>query len=241
MKKLKLDILGENYYLSKEVFKHDLSIAEVRLLLVLSSVSNTTLSDLNYEQKMWIANSKSRYASLKEYEKNLISLGLLNQDGTGLTLVKDFIIYRGTDILDNCKNTRQLFLSSLHLWYKKGNDVIISEELFKTMFGDTIKTINKNWKRTCEQLNIVCSWEKKNNNIYIKQDKVVTETVKEEVVVKTEEQVETKDEIKTENNCSYEKRDIKSSVYMSMMSSVYACGDYIEPPNCNISEKDFEV
>lgn len=243
MRKLELDILGENYYLSKEVFKHDLSIAEVRLLVVLSSVKNITLSDLNHEQKMWISGSYREYSKLSGYEKHLIELNLIDKDGTGLELEKDFIIYRNTDILDNCKNIRQLFLSSLQLWYK-GNDVIISEELFKTLFGSAI---NKNWKRTCEQLNIVCSWEKKNNNIYIKQDKTMSK-VKEMFVetqekeVKTEERVEEKrEEINTEEERIELKNTFDESKLIAHMNSMYFSSDYIEPPSYTISEKEFEV
>lgn len=170
MKELNLTTLRGNYYLTKNAFDYDLNIVDLRLLLVLTSVYKTTIDELNYDQKMWIANSKSRYSKLSESEKKLINFGLIDKDGTGLKLENNYIIYKNLDIFDICKNIRQVFICSLKFWHKKGK-IIVSETTFKMLFGDTLKMINKNWKRTCEQLNISCSWEKKNNNIYIKIDK----------------------------------------------------------------------
>lgn len=167
---LELNTMRGNYFLSKSIFKYDLKIAEIRLLLVLTSTYKNNLDKLTCEQKKWISASRREYVKLKEYEKHLIKLGLLNEDGTGIKLDKDYLIYRDISTFNICKNIRQLFVLSLKVWHKQGK-VIISEDMFQSLFGKSIYRINENWKRTCDQLNISCSWEKKNNNIYIKIDK----------------------------------------------------------------------
>lgn len=174
-RELNLETFKGDCFLSKEAFKHDLTIAEIRLLVVLTSTYKKKLDDLNYDQKLWIAGSKSVYSKLKSYEDNLIKLCLINSDGTGLKLERDYIIYKDADIIVKCKNMRQLFLSSLNLWHKKGK-VIISEDMFYNLFGKTTSRINENWKRTCDQLGVSCTWTEKNNNIYIEK----TESAKKE-------------------------------------------------------------
>lgn len=174
-RELNLETFKGDCFLSKDAFKYDLSIVEIRLLLVLTSTYKKNLSNLSHGNKMWVSGSYREYSKLNDYEAHLIELGLLNEDGTGIKLEKDYLIYKDIDIISKCKNIRQLFLSSLNLWHKKGK-VIVSQEFFQNLFGNDKKTINKNWKRTCDQLGVSCTWTEKNNNIYIEK----TESAKKE-------------------------------------------------------------
>lgn len=169
MKKLELELENNNYFLSKEVFEHpDLSIAEVRLLLVISTKKDLTLNKMDKNTKLWICKSCKYYSSLSKMEANLISKGLIKVDGTGKQLLAEgnFLLITDLSIIDNSKSVRQLFINSIDIWHTKREKVIVKVETFKGLFGDTVKLINHNIKAICKgDYNI--SWNNIRNSIHI--------------------------------------------------------------------------
>ena len=111
-------------YILKGIFLHKLHMYEVRLCIFLTS-QKTTLKDMSYDEKMWCSASMRDYAKLADAENNLIQLGLVNKDGTGLSLEgREFVEGKGIDVSE-CKSQRELFIRCLKYWYKGSNIVYI--------------------------------------------------------------------------------------------------------------------
>lgn len=152
-------------YILKDIFLHELKIYEVRLCIFLTS-KMTTLSDMTYEDKMWVCGSKREYAKLKEAEQHLINLGLLNKDGTGLQLDgREFIQNKNINVVDS-KTQRELFLRCLKYWYKGKNIVYVKKEYIYAMLGKSTGRINENIKRVKSSIGLEINIEKK-NSMYI--------------------------------------------------------------------------
>lgn len=157
--------LGINkFYLSKEVFNFDLTVPELRLLIILSS-AKVTLDDLDSNIKDYISGNK--YEKIDTVVEKLAYLGLISHDGYGLELNTNFLIFKE---LPSFKSIRQLFMLSLDKWYLKGG-VIISKSVFYKLFTDIPKKINLYWKRTCEQLNLDYSYEISKGKVIIRNNK----------------------------------------------------------------------
>ncbi len=162
-----LDVL---FLPKKCLFIKELDIKSIRLLLVLSSLKDKTIYDLDFKTKIWI-NSRTKY-SIKSFEKmeNILKKHyLIKEDGTGLDLVNEeerFLIYKNPNILQKCKNKRQLLFLSYEMWHK-GKSIILSKQEFEVMFGSDFFRVNENIKRTNKQLCMEFIWEEKKNSIFI--------------------------------------------------------------------------
>lgn len=149
-------------YILKDIFLHKLHMYEVRLCIFLTS-QKTTLRDMTYDEKMWCSASKSEYSSLKKAEAHLIQLGLVNKDGTGLSLEgREFVEGKGIDVSE-CKSQRELFIRCLKYWYKGSNTVYIKKEYIHSMLGSSTSRINENIKRVKESTGLEIDIKKKNN------------------------------------------------------------------------------
>lgn len=150
----------DKFYLSKEVFNLDLTVPELRLLIILSS-SKVVLNELDSSVKHFI--DPKNYNKINDYVDKLIGLGLVGEDGLGKTLDKDFIIF---DIFPNFKSVRQLFMMSLSRWHKNSL-IIISTEVFYNLFTNTPKRINQYWKQSNKQANVDYSYTISKNIVKI--------------------------------------------------------------------------
>lgn len=173
MKVLKLDLEldKERYYLPKDVFNYpNLSIMDIRLLIVLTSKNDYTIKDIDFQTKQWIACRPAQIKLIKQSEQTLKDIGLINSDGTGINLVenkKNYIVFKDIAEIEKCKSIRQLFLMSLDKWYNKGT-VILNKDMFYNLFGSSTKSIiNKNWKASNRLLNVPYQWKKMKNTIHI--------------------------------------------------------------------------
>lgn len=186
----------DKIYLSKDVFKNpELSISEVRLLALLTSIDSITLDDISSDLKLWICKDRNKYNLLKDMEKKLISLNLLNKNGTGISLSSsgNYIVINDSESIYKCKSIRQLFVLCLEKWDVRYNSPIVSKELFKGIFGESLKEINKNWKRTISQMNLNYEWVevkgsitfKLNKNINVLEEDNVLERHSNEEKIKT--------------------------------------------------------
>lgn len=154
---------GYKYRLSKEVFKHpNLSISSVRLLIVLSTKKGLTVEGMNRNTKLWIIGSKNEYSTIQSLSDELVELGLINANGAGLDLKKDFIKFNDISEIESCRNLRQIFTQSLKYWTTK-NEIKIDIDIFKGLFGETTRLINRNLKSArCEY-----PWIEKHNKIVL--------------------------------------------------------------------------
>lgn len=149
-------------YILKDIFLHKLHMYEVRLCIFLTS-QKTTLKDMSYDEKMWCSASMRDYAKLDDAENNLIKLGLLNTDGTGVSLDgREFIESKSINVVE-CRSQRELFMRCLRYWYKGSNITYIKQEYIYSMLGTDNKTINKNIKRVKESTGLEIDIKKKNN------------------------------------------------------------------------------
>lgn len=185
MIKLNLELDKERYYISKEVFNYpNLSIMDIRLLIVLTSKNDYTIKDIDFQTKQWIACRPAQIKLIKQSEQTLKDIGLINSDGTGINLVenkKNYIVFKDIAEIEKCKSIRQLFLMSLDKWYNKGT-VILNKDMFYNLFGSSTKSIiNKNWKIANRLLNIEYQWENKKNAIYIIKGTTIADIEKEKI------------------------------------------------------------
>ena len=202
-------------YLNKEVFDYDLTMAEVRLLMVLSSNKGLSVKDLSKAEKLEIVSNSRNYKLIPTMIEKLVELNLLDENGVGKEIGKEFVIINGLEEVKNIKNLRQLFLFSVHRWYKNRKQTIITISRFENLFGDNKRDINKYWKRTNEQLDKDYAYKIEKNKVVIYNNvATVEEEVVEEVVeVKAkEETVEARTEnyAVVEDQCSVE--DLESFV-----------------------------
>lgn len=158
-----LGLTQNHYFLHKDIFYHKLSIVEIRVLLLLSTKKEITIRDLDSKAKMWcVRKSNYRNSDFDNIEKNLIECKLLNEDGTGLLLEKNFIIFRDLELFDKCKTIKQLFVASLNLWTKNHSNIIVSIKMFKALFPN-----KRAFVRACKSLDYDFSYQEKQNKIYI--------------------------------------------------------------------------
>lgn len=160
---LGLDLIKENYFLSKDVFKYGLSIVDIRVLLLLSTKKGLTVKTLNHKCKTWCV-KKNNYSNhiFKEIEKRLIKTGLITYEGFGLDLKKDYLIFKDLEVFHRCKTEKQLFIESIFIWNKKHKDIILSEDLFKLMFPN-----RRAFNRACEGVGCNFTYIEKQNKVYI--------------------------------------------------------------------------
>ncbi|MGL5646899.1 MAG: hypothetical protein ACRDDY_03525 [Clostridium sp.] len=163
---LKLDLTSENYYLSKEVFNHDLTILEIRILLLLSTNIGLTVRTMSRCTKIWCYRKKQYTNKMfLDAEEKMIRLGLISQNGTGLQLKKDFLIFKDIQLFYSCKTRKQVFVLSLRCWNKKYSALIISPVVFYGIFDN--RTV---FKRVCESMGFKYTYQEKLNKIYIHED-----------------------------------------------------------------------
>ena len=182
-------------YLNKEVFDYDLTMAEVRLLMVLSSNKGVSVKDLSKAEKLEIVGSARNYKLIPTMVEKLVELNLLDEEGKGKEIGKEFVIINGLEEIKDIKNLRQLFLFSVSRWYKNKKQTIITVGRFENLFGDNKRDINKYWKRTNEQLNKNYTYKIEKNRVVIYNVSTV-EVVEEVVEVKVKEETV---EVRTEN------------------------------------------
>lgn len=180
-KELKLEV--GKIYLSKEVFNNpELTIVEVRLLALLSSVGGLTLDEMDSNTKLWLCSgSKNNYSKLRTMNENLKSLGLINKDGTGKTLGSEgnYISFNNTNEIDSCKNIRQLFVKCcLDKWDTRHSNAIISKEMFHGLFGETTKRITENWNRAIEQTGLKIGWHTAKGSVSFRSKDTVDDRTK---------------------------------------------------------------
>ena len=180
-------MLKGTLYLNKEVFDYDLTMVEVRLLMVLSSNKGLSINDLSKAEKLEIVSNSRNYKLIPTMIEKLIELNLLDEEGKGKEIGKEFVIVNGLEEVKDIKNLRQLFLFSLPRWYKNRKQTIITVDRFENLFGNNKRDINRYWKNTNEQLN-------KNYTYKIEKNKVVIYNVTnvEEIVEVVVEKMEDK-------------------------------------------------
>lgn len=150
----------DKFYLSKEVFNLDLTVPEIKLLIILSS-TKLRLNEFNSYVKLFI--DSENYNKIYEYNDKLKRLNLIGDEGNGRILDKDFIIFND---FPKFKSIRQLFMMSLDKWYK-GNLIIIGGNTFYNLFGTEKREMNRYWKRACKQANVDYSYTVSKNIVKI--------------------------------------------------------------------------
>lgn len=196
---LDLDLKEEVYFLPKDMIEYpELTILEVRLLLVLSTKNGLTVDSMDCNTKMWVVNSNNyTVKKLKELEESLINKMLINADGTGLELKANgllFFIIHDIEKIESCKNFRQVIFNVFNSWF--ASNIILSVSTFKGIFGDIPKIINKNLKRTAEQTGYNYTWVEKHNKIYIHPvNKIDNGLNEEKIKVKVKKSKEVKKEV----------------------------------------------
>lgn len=154
-------------YILKDIFLHDLKMHEIRLCIFLTS-NKKRLKDMNCEEKMWCSGGVARnYSLLKESELKLINLGLINTDGTGLSIKENEFIQSNKLDFYHCKTQRELFVNCLKYWYKYGKFTSIRKEYIVSIFGKEKKYINRNVKRTIEQTGIQFTLQERVNDYLV--------------------------------------------------------------------------
>lgn len=171
---LDLELVRDEYYIPKKAFDYpELSIMEIRLLVVLSTKKNIDISVMNYNTKMWICKDSRHYNKMKDMVNKLIEKGLLDENGRGLDFKKNkikYIIYRDLSYFES-KSIRQLFFKSICIWNSKYSEAIISTDTFYGLFGKSKMIINKNWKNVEKSTGLSYCWIEKNNKVYINKEK----------------------------------------------------------------------
>ena len=181
-------------YLNKEVFDYDLTMVEVRLLMVLSSNKGLSVKDLSKAEKLEIVGSARNYKLIPTMIEKLVELNLLDEEGKGKEIGKEFVIINGLNEVKDIKNLRQLFLFSLPRWYKNKKQTIITIDRFENLFGNNKRDINRYWKNTNEQLNKNYTYKVEKNKVVIYNVATVEEVKEVEVVVEKEVVKEVKEE-----------------------------------------------
>lgn len=205
-----------NYFLSKYAFNYDLSICDIRVLLLLSSKEGITINSFDHRCKRWCYKKNSYTNSIfKESERKLIEFGLINKDGTGLNLEKDYIIFRSIEEVTNCKTIKQIFILALKYWNTKHKNAIISTSVFYKIFPN-----KRAFQRACESVGLLFSYTEKYNKIFV---------FREKVDLKTEETSSSK-------NKSKGKVDIK---LLTNIKSKYS-DTPIPEPSVDVSKLDFD-
>lgn len=189
IQKTKLNInksLGvDKFYIPKDLFNYDLSVSEIRLLILLSSTQITnkgedlTVDSLSSDLKTFI--DHNNYNKIPSYAERLKEFGLINENGTGKRLEKDYVLF---DKLPMFKNIRQLFMLCCqnNKWDRRGR-ILITINMFKNMFGEKTKRINEAWKRTNKQLKTDFSYDYIRGNVEIKDNNKISH--KDKCVKKT--------------------------------------------------------
>lgn len=175
----------ENFYIPKDLFNYDLSVPEIRLLIILSTRqadtdgSDFTVDSLSRDLKHFI--DHKNYSKIPSYAERLKELDLINSNGVGKKLDNGYVIFSE---FPTFKNIRQLFLLCCkdNKWHTKGN-IFITVDMFKNLFGESKTSINQYWKRTNEQLGTDFSFKPEKGNITIRDNKKPkkAEVEKEEV------------------------------------------------------------
>lgn len=172
-KKININKLLEakNFYVPKDLFNYDLSVPEIRLLIILSTrQANTdgldfTVDSLGGELKHFIDSKKNGYCNISKYAERLTELDLINSNGTGKKLENGYVLFSEFPAF---KSIRQLFLLCCkdNKWHKNGN-IYINVSMFKNMFGEKTKRINETWRNTNKQLNTDFSYTYTHNSVEI--------------------------------------------------------------------------
>ena len=176
-------------YILKDIFLYELKIHEIRLCIFLTS-KKKTLSEMSYDEKMWVAGGVCRnYSLLQEAEKNLINIGLINNDGYGLSIKENEFVQSNKLDFYSCKTQRELFLKCLKYWYKGGKYISVKKEYIENMFGTIPKIRNKNIKYTASKLGIQISITERKNDYLVEFGKTSNKDYKKksEKIIKPKE------------------------------------------------------
>lgn len=167
-KELYNDIELSNVYIVKDLFLYKLRMFEIRLCIYLTS-KKSNLDSISYKEKLWLCSGRYEDVSkLKEAESKLISLHLINPNGTGYTVREKTFCSLESGVFNKTSTQKELFIKCLPFWFCGGKFVSIKKEIIHSMLGKTRKDINKTLKRFKDKLGIdIILKERKNDFLYI--------------------------------------------------------------------------
>lgn len=166
------------YYLIKRVFLHKLRMCEIRLCTYLTS-KNVDYISIPYKDKLWICGGRPNDASnLRSMVSNLISLGLLNEDGFGLSVVENEFVIVSHALLSDVSTQKELFVKVLPKWYINGSFISIKKEYINLMLGSNKSDRNKTIKRLSKSLNIDINLEERSVDFLYNKPKSNTKSKK---------------------------------------------------------------
>lgn len=141
----------------RTIFSYNLNIHEVRLCVFMTSNKNIDRYNLTFNEKMYIVGSdKHKLKNIQNYFDKLISLGLLDENGSGINLIDNHIesFYLNPNIFYEAKTLKEVFALCIKYW--KGNKSMgfayISDEELNNLFSRryfkrNLDTLNNGLKR----------------------------------------------------------------------------------------------
>lgn len=155
----------------RNIFSYNLNIAEIRLCVLLTSIKSLCCDNLTYDEKLYVVGGKkSNLKRIDTYSKKLKSLGLITQDGKGLSLKEYGIESYSISPVEfySAESIREVFALCCKVWRGKNtNFALINDAELENLF--TKRNFNRYLKRlnnTLKKYNFKLEYTKTRNNYH---------------------------------------------------------------------------
>lgn len=161
--------LFDRIVIPRNIFLYKLSIQEVRLCVLVTSDRSINKNTIKYNEKLYIlGGNKHKLKYINYYFENLISLGLISEDGSGLKLtennIESFIL--NPNEYYQAKTIREIFGLCVKVWKGKksmGFAYIKEEELEALFTKRYLTTYLKNTNNGLKKFGFYLIYEKTRN------------------------------------------------------------------------------
>lgn len=156
----------------RTIFLYNLNINEIRLCVLLTSKKELSLSTLSFDEKLYVVGGKhSNIKCINEYGENLKQIGLITEEGYGISLKKNNIPSYTLNPIDfyNSKSIKEVFGLCARVWKGKrttGFAQITEEELENLFTKKYLKRNLRNLNKGLEKFGFQLEYEKTRNNFH---------------------------------------------------------------------------
>lgn len=165
-------VISFKVQIPRTIFLHNLNINEIRLCVLLTSKKELSLSTLNFDEKLYVVGGKhSNLKYINEYGEKLKRIGLITEDGYGVSLRKNNIPSYNLNPIDfyNSKSIKEVFGLCARVWKGKKTTSFaqITEEELENLFTKKyLKRNLKNLNKGLEKFGFQLEYEKTRNNFH---------------------------------------------------------------------------